>query len=537
MLPTLIATLLWAPALVGLGGPLARPLEPELRLPIAGLGGLAVLAIAGMALHPLLPLRGAIPVAVFTAGWVMLLVHRRELLEAASPRTLAALAVVAIACAALTQFPSRGGKGYDAGLYHLQAIEWIRQRPQVRGLASLYGPLGYDVSWFVVAAVLELPGMAGRGPVVINGLPIVFAAAASAAGLRRLASASPRCSDGLLAASSLAACLAIEGLAFPGYDDVLTLLAFVVLALWMRAFEASGEERGGPAIAATVLSALAATVKLSAFPLLAGSAAGLILLRRDLSRRHVTAAVLGAAALLVPWLSRGLLSSGCLAYPAGATCLDLPWTVSAANAEVVASAAVRFARAPPLEQAGPFTPIARHLPYLAEAGRLPLLALLALTLLGGLHAARGGLREASSRPAVRFAACVLALGVTFWSLTAPNPRFGVTYLLPLAALAPAAALAGVAGAQGRRRARALLACGCVLYAAAAGGWTLRKLTWSDAALLCWPAYPAPRPMRREPANGMVVNVPPDGLCWEAPLPCAPAVEPGLAWRGMFVVPR
>jgi hypothetical protein len=82
----------------------------------------------------------------------------------------------------------------------------------------------------------------------------------------------------------------------------------------------------------------------------------------------------------------------------------------------------------------------------------------------------------------------------------------------------------------------VLAAACVLFGLAAGGWTLRKLTWDDLALLRWPRYPAARVEPRVTSAGLEVNVPAEGMqCWDAPLPCTPALEPHLAWRGMFVL--
>ncbi|WP_041448232.1 hypothetical protein [Anaeromyxobacter sp. Fw109-5] len=536
MLPTLLALTLWTPALLGLGSVFTSRIDADLRPAVSGSLGLAILAAAGMALNPWTPIGSIWPTVAFATGWALVIARRRVFLPSAAAPIVWYVSAVAVACAALTQFSSAGGKGYDAGLYHLQVLEWIRHHRQPPGLASLYGPFGYGVSWFVVAAMLEIPGLTGKSPFVLNGLAVLFAAWAALAGLARLSrEGSKTFGDGLLAATAIPACLALESLAFPGYDDPLTLVAFLALALWALAIESDDGLRPWRTVAAILLSVFAATMKLSAVPLVVGAAAGTVLLARGLRRPHVIAAVGGAMALLVPYTVRGIIASGCVAYPAYPTCLSsLPWTVTRQNAEGVTAAAVNFARAPPLEQAGFLTPIARVVPYLAEAGRLPLFALLALTL-GASAVVLGteGLRSAVARGSVRFVGGVAAAGVVFWLATAPNPRFGVTYLLPLTVLPLAVALA--AEDRRARRARKALALLCALFTTAAAGWTLRHLTWNETALVRWPAYPESHVEPRVTASGLEVNVPVEGMqCWTAPPPCTPTYDPNLAWEGMFI---
>jgi hypothetical protein len=548
MLPVLVATCCWIPALIGLGGFVASPLDEDLRPPVAAFAGLAVLAAFGMAANLLVALRPALAAAAFVLGWLAFLLRRTRLVPPSATRDLPRVALVLLAVAALTQFPAGGGKGYDTGLYHLQVVEWARSHRQPPGLASLYGPLGYDVSWFVVAALLEVPGLSGKGPFFLNGLPIVLAAWAAFAGLRRISRGERSLGAALLATLLVPACLAIGSLAFPGYDDPVTLLVLLGLALWALALERPGAEAVAPdaardrraalAFAATVLCALAVTIKLSAAPALGAALAGLVLVRHSLRPSRWLAIAAAGAALIVPWVARGIVMSGCLAYPAPASCLPVPWAVTPQNANGVMSAAVNFARAPPIEQASFLAPVARVLPYLAEGGRLPLLALIALTFVGGVAVARHHLRAAAAEGAFRFVVGVAIGGIVYWVATVPNPRFGVTYLLPLALAPLAVALRRGPEERAGRGARAVLAGACVLFALAAAGWTERRLTWADLVVLRWPAYPVARIEKRSTTSGFEVNVPVGSLqCWTAPLPCTPTFEADLAWRGMFVHER
>jgi hypothetical protein len=536
MIPTLLALLVWIPALLGLGSFLARGLDEDLRPAVAGFAGLGVLAAAGMVANLFVPLGPWPAVASLAAGWAIFFVRRSALVPPRAARLIPAVAIVALVVAVLTQFPSAGGKGFDAGLYHLQAVRWAAERSHPRGLASLYGPLGYDVSWFVVAALLELPGLAGRSGFVLNGAAIVLASWAVLAALRRLSEGERTFGTALLATAAVPACLAIQALAFPGYDDPVTLLAFLVLGLWSLALERRDASRGPLAVAAALLAVFAVTIKLSAAALAVTSLVALVTLRRMPGRAGWWTVAAGAGTLVVGWLARGITGSGCLVFPAYQTCLtDLPWVATRANAEAVISAFQSNSRSPPLAHAGFLEPVARVFPWLAEAGRLPLLALLALALVAGLVVGRRVLRRAAGEPGPLLVAATSALGLAYWLATAPDPRYGVLYFLPLALAPTAAALAWGDTATPRRARRVLIAL-CAIFGLAAGGWTLRRLTWDDVAIVRWPEYPAAALERQVTANGLEVNVPVGSIqCWRAPLPCTPVLEPGLAWRGMFVV--
>lgn len=528
VLLTLLAVASWTPALVGLGSVLVDELPADLRPPVAGVAGLALVAAAGMLANLLVPIEPSLPACLLAVGWATFLIRRARILAAGWAGLLVASAAVALACAVLAQTPERH---YDTGLYHLQALEWIRTAPQPRGLANLHDRFGFNVSWFAVSAMLEYPALERGSAYFVGAFPVLFAAWLAVAGWRRVARGPESFGDGFLATAAMASCLALHGLASIGPDDALVVVAVVVAALWVLPAR-DGPSLAAQGVAAWSLSVFAVTLKLSGVVLPLVSSVLLVQRRVALVRRHGVMLSAVAALLLAPWLGRGLLSSGCLAYPVAASCLsDLPWAVPLADVVQTARETASWARAPAVRPAGVLAALGRRIPYFAAGDRAPTLILLAVTAAAGLLLAR---RQFARAPAEFWTVVAVSVpGVVFWAATAPDPRFGLPYLLPLAA-APLALALGRGGALGTQPRLALVGC-CVAFAAW-GAFGVQRVRWSDVTLLRWPALPAASVRRVVTPSGVQVSVPLAGdRCWDAPLPCTPRLNPKLAWRGMFTL--
>ena len=65
---------------------------------------------------------------------------------------------------------------YDTGLYHLQAVQWLTHGPLPKGLANLYECLGYNCSWFPLAAALETPLLLGKSCFIVNAMLVILIA-------------------------------------------------------------------------------------------------------------------------------------------------------------------------------------------------------------------------------------------------------------------------------------------------------------------------------------------------------------------------
>jgi hypothetical protein len=223
------------------------------------------------------------------------------------------------------------------------------------------------------------------------------------------------------------------------------------------------DRRLGPV--AVMIAVGAAAIKLSAAPLVIGAAI-YVLWTRQLTFRSVIATGLFAALTLGAVMAANVVTSGCLMFPAAATCLPLPWAIP----KETAAAVTQFISHWPLfgninefnatdiaayaNGTLPVLPMGQRL-WLIWSGAHPLSwALLAAV----IALACASLRDLTGR-AGAVALLVAVLGLVF-CVSVPAYRFAVGWVGLLAGLA------AIAVADGTRR------------------WSLPRLPANDLARLC-----------------------------------------------------
>lgn len=531
MLAIAITTVCWIPPLLGLGALVRSGGDPALRPALSGFLGLGVLALLGIAINFFLPLGPAVSSAAWALGLAAFLWRRRWLLSDASGRDALVVACVLAALVAFLPVPM-----YDTGLYHLQTVQWATRARLEPGLGNLHSRLAVNSAWFVVCAMVELPFAVQRSSLFVSFLPSAFGAAAAAVGLRRFLGGDGRISSAILAATLLPVGAWALGAGSQAPDHVVAIATFVVLGVIARSLERDGDV-AAEARAAILLSTFCVAVKLTAVPLLAGASAAALLRWRALPRGwpSVTAGI--AALALVPWTIRTVVLSGCLVMPAAFTRLPgLPWAMPRADVQGLSDWIASWARTPgaaPEQVLGTWA----WLPgWTDRTWQNPLVRAAAALAAAGTAAWTAKARETVAAAAVPWATA--AGGVALWFLLAPDPRFAIGYLLAVGAvpLAFAATRTRLASRRGVREAIAAVAVGLSVHLASC--WGLRDVLLrdhTDVPLAAWPPLPLSRTTVRTTASGLVVRVPVEGdQCWNAPIPCAPTLDPRLAYDGGFV---
>lgn len=527
MLPAGLALLVWLPAALGFGS--FAPVEggPLRRAGTAGLVGLAVLATVAVTLHLAVALSPAVSAAGLVAGWALFLRSRRRFLTGVRLVHLALTAALVLALAALAQPAERH---YDSGLYLLQTVRWVKEHAQVRGLASVHPRLGYNSSWLALAALVEAPGLAGRASFFLNALPVLFLAFFAADAFGRLRARERRTSTFYFALGLFPALYSAlsTGSVYP--DEPVAVLTVVSIGFLVLALEEP--ERFVPrAAVGALLAAFAFTAKASAVVLVAAWAVFLASRARALDRPARLLFVAGAAAIFVPWAARGVLTSGCLLYPAAWSCVPaLPWATPVDVVAVIADQIRAWSRWPeaPVDQALRGW---EWLPgWLRGTSGDPLLAVAVGGIALGVAALRGSLVRIHE---IRVPLVVIGSGIVFWFFTAPSPRFGMAYLLP-AAILPVSAWAATRGSGGTRwgtwLAIGLTGAAAIVYVQRTTR-PLRRMPSERFVLARWPEFPRAALDRRATAPGTEVFVPASGdQCWDARPPCTPWYVPGLEWR-------
>jgi hypothetical protein len=535
MLPAFLACAAWVPALWGLGALLAPRALNELRPAVAGLLGFLVLAGLALGVNLVAPVSPAVAAAAWLAGTALFAWRGRSVAADAGGNALAVMTVVLLALCAFVQLPARH---YDMGLYYLQAVKWTQEHRQPLGLATLHSRLGFNSSWFALAAILEHPLAVGRSAFLANTIAVWFGAWAVWAGVKRVAAGETSPAALLLVGAALPVAASLEGIGAQGPDYPAGLLVYVSIALGVSAM-ARAERFATHAAAGFVLAVLAFTVKLSSAPLLPAWALLLVLRRRALDRRALLACGV-AVALLALWAARGVMASGCPLFPSRFACFtSLPWLTPSVIAEHVSSWIRSWARAP--GNPSPESVLASWDwlgPWARGAIRQRTLCVVAvLFAAGGVYHA---LRPRSATRDVLAGWAVATLGVAFWFVTAPTVRFGLGFLLA-AGLVPVAGASAVRAWAGTRVGRILLvaalAGACLYVAWPLTAWT-KFLSGRHAAWARWPEMPRAMVTTHRTTHGLNVQVPwgreqGRDQCWSAPLPCTPYFDAGLRYSGMF----
>ena len=216
---------------------------------------------------------------------------------------------------------------YDTGLYHLQLIEWLEHAPKVFGLVNFHYRFGVNSIWFLGVSMFDFIRDTHACIFLLN--TSLFTIILSALIQPLLSGAAreslPRIGD--LYAVIVAAVLLVNATTimfnqlFAGPENDLPDALLLVYAVWafLRIFEADGDKEAW-LLQLLVAAALAVMVKIAAAPiLLLLPVAGYAVIAGDRRRGKGLAGNPVLLCLLVvgaAWAATGIISSGCIAFPA-----------------------------------------------------------------------------------------------------------------------------------------------------------------------------------------------------------------------------
>jgi hypothetical protein len=483
------------------------------------------------------------------AGWLwnrtLLLRYWRESREwrtAAVLLHVAAAAIIAFRCAA-------PGEHYDTGLYGAQAVRWFITYPLVSGLANLLNQLGFNSSVFLCIAALDHGPWAGLAHHLFDGflLAALFASIIPAA-LRVFRGESVSPIDWFFTLLFVPATIWSVTSKIVGTNTDLPTsgVCLVAAATLFRALGTdspqagtdSSDRRPTSLFVAMALFSLAVTFKISSvvFALLGWTVAvlkfWLLSHPAPAIRKRLVWAVILSAAIVLPWIGRGLVLSGYPFFPSTALPFPMDWRVPAFETQMQADFARSFARVPDLtyEYAHGWNwlrPWFRELAREREGFLIPLFFALAGGVTGILRMAR---KNRGSLPQWLWLLAPSLCGLIFWFLEAPAMRFGEP--LTWAAGATLGTFAAMHFLNRPGRTRIALTSLVLLTAWAAHP----RLVWSSyfrpsIGVRAFPRFPEAKVTPHETISGLTVYVPVEtNQCWDAPLPCSPYFRDTLRLR-------
>jgi hypothetical protein len=441
-----------------------------------------------------------------------------------------ATAVIAFRCAAL-------GEHYDTGLYGAQAVRWFITYPLVPGLGNLIAQLGFNSSVFLWIAALDQGPWRDLAHHLFDGFLIaaLFASIIRAA-LRIFSGESRSPIDWFFTLLFVPATIWATTSKIVGTNTDLptSIVCVIAAALLFRALEEESTRAGTSdsnaknMVIAMALFSLAVTFKISSvvFALLGWMVAFLKLwsVSRTAAsgKRQLVWAVILSAAIVLPWIGRGLVLTGYPLFPSTVLSIPVDWKVPASETKMQADFAKSFARVPEItsEYAHGWTwlqPWFRELVREREGFLIPLF----FAVLGcAAEILRMTRRNQSSRPQWLWLLVPSLGGLTFWLLEAPAIRFGEPAMWT--AGATLGTFAAVHFLNHRGRVGIVLA-GIVLLTA----WAAHpRLFWSSyfrpsVGVRTFLRLPEAKLKQHQTISGLTMNVPVEtNQCWDAPLPCS-----------------
>jgi hypothetical protein len=246
----------------------------------------------------------------------------------------------------------------------------------------------------------------------------------------------------------------------------------------------------------------------------------------------VSGAVLLSAAIILPWIGRGLVLTGYPLFPSTVLSIPVDWRGPAPDAQWQADFARSFARVPELTAAYAhgwhwLKPWFRYMVLEREGFVIPLFFAFAGALVAIFRRAR---RSEEAAPQWLWLLLPGLAGMLFWFLEAPSVRFGELALWTTAATLGGLAALRVLDTPARRRVGVV---GLLLLT----GWAAHpRLLWGSyfrpsIGVRAFLHLPEARVLPQRTTSGLIIFVPDKGnQCWDAPLPCAPEFNRGIRLR-------
>jgi len=418
-----------------------------MRLAFLGVFGFIVVSVAGTIANFFIPLNTLFSVPLLVLGVVLCAACRRRIFSGLGASDLVLCGILAFFA---SLYPLLKCYNYDTGLYHLQTIKWITGGTVPFGLANLHGRFGFNSSWFTVAAILEPPrAIAGGAFFTANAILLFYYCTAIFLSVKNRIARELNISTLFVIGTMLPCLIKLDlDLSSPTPDIPVMIACFLVLYAVIRSYEDA--DNGLPAVfAAMVIAAYGVTLKLSGVAFFFGiwlvAFVSFIAPRsrtRWLSRVMIDRMGVGYMAVMAlvsfvviaPWAAKGVVLSGSLAYPSALVYFPgLKWSVTFSQLVTEADSVKAWARipfAPPHEVLASFDWIG---PWFKRMLRKEI-ALIMVTASGIILVisalVAGRWRETPFSFIVPWA--ISMLGVLFWFLSAPDPRFGYGYLFSCA---------------------------------------------------------------------------------------------------------
>lgn len=445
---------------------------------------------------------------------------------------------------------------YDTGFRDIQAVSWIDAFPIIPGLGNLFSSLAFNQSVYLYDALLDASIWSGRSVYIATGLLIMvylaYAVGAALEVLRSRAAAEARWSRlfaSLTIPFFLFQTVRAGGITHFLTDTAVELIGFMTMIYlldFLQCWRPQGPSNAYLAQRLALIILTGFTIKQSyivyglataALFLIVWIRRGGLRMRPVELRRTVLPIALAALALLLPWMARGVITSGYIAYPQSLGRVEVDWALPA---EAVETRQRTLATNTRHRGGDPGVVLASWDwlgPWLHDFARsifptmLPT-CLSAIALLLYLIGSRRKPRERRAPGLGPWALLPMMIMLTVWFFTAPEDKYVRYILWSFAALSVVLAALAWHWIAWRRRLLAIFALVLVCLA-----YVAFLIVRHDEILIPAGAHDGfharaqPDFERFETDYGLILHVPLGvNQCWDIPLPCTPHPHAAISAR-------
>lgn len=443
----------------------------------------------------------------------------------------------------------------DTGFRDIQAVMWMDAYPVVPGLNNLFSSLAYNHSVYLYQALLDTAIWSGRSFHIATGLLLAVMLAQAMGAAHKLARcrAAPRARWSWIFATLTMPFLLFSTVGRGSIThfltdttvDLLGILSLIFLLDFLQDAEKDEKTAAWQVLRLAIIILAGFTVK-QTFWVFGAGLAGLVIVvwvhragsMAKLISRPVLQALLLACLFAAPWMLRGVITSGYIAYPHALGRVEVDW---AEAPELVEHRQVQLATNTRRRYGDPDQVLANWDwvgPWFAGfRGNIKDFTLpAALTLSGLLFYALGRFRHRDRETQAALGLWVflpLLIMLIFWFFSLPNIKYLRYVFWSAAALSWLLAILTWSAIAWRARVAILFT---VL------GICLAYFAYLIVALRDFPvpagpgdgfyAHALPPVQVYETASGLQLNVPYSHIhqCWQIPLPCTPFPRPGIVAR-------
>jgi len=516
----------------------------NIRLAVFGIFGLTIISLLGNLANFFIPLNFTFSIIIFSLGIILFAVNFKKIFYRFGKSEIILIVVLLIY---LSFIPFNWAHHYDAGYYYLPSIKWLRESTVPFGLANLFGILGYNPSWFTVAAIVETPLFIKKSPLFITNALMMFfyGSAALLTFLEKIRAKKILLSDYFLIFALIPWLIRTRSnMASMAPDLPAMLITLFVTYLLIRCFEEK-ENNYFYFFNSIIFSVFAVTIRVSTFPILIGSILSLVyyaaFIRKNFylpnsgkiifkSSIFYKSLVIPSLMVLITWIIRGIIISGCIAYPSKLGYFEnLQWsTNTGVDLKYIISWARGGLHSSPSEVLGNwkwFKPWVIR--FIKSGDKIILLIIIVGLLLLITAIIRKNFLNNNKYYSSFFIPLIISFsGIMFWFFSAPEPRYGYGFLFGFALLIFSYSFYVFKLPKYEKVTKLALAFIIVLFFLVE---IVPLNTGIDKIFTnTWGKLPEVEVKEETTKEGIKINLPAEGdQCWYMKLPATPYLDPDL----------